>query len=481
MDKNRLEQKIKDELTNHQVPIDKEALWNNIHKKKKNRGLFFWLSGLMLIAGMGATILFQQTKNHEWVKAEPITEHKDLNENGTNQSQINASQLENENTKDADKNEDPTNPAKLLQTKKLLNNQEIQNGHQQAHNQEISIQTKNPSAPSLNQESNSSNFKNTNGLNTQTNKTTFPIPLNKTKLPFKEHNASATTIDKVKEEDFAISLKQVSSIASLPINFLTLNSFSEFPPIKFSPVNIENRKVEKSKNVKGFYFELLGGYALINKKMSSETATDLLEARENMETPLEQINLGFNLRHQIKAGFYLQSGLIWSRLSESNNYKELASETKLEGGHVILEITQPNSDVLFQTGEALVTYDTIRTYEVYNTYDKWDLPIGLGYQKSFGKWCIEGDVNFVLNLNHTFKGYLINEELDKLRKGNPFAKRIGLRTFASIGAGYEFNKKLTLWLKPNFDLNPWKVNVPESLIEQTYQNYGLQVYARLKI
>lgn len=479
MGSNNIDRNIRESLSDHEVHVNKDQLWSGIQeRKKKNRFLFFmyFTTGLLLLSSLYFYTKYAQDNDKEVTEfTQSLTQPSNIKDK---HGELQRSELKYKNETLAEAKKDET-----------INNRSAavadENQKRTRYNQTILEQK-----PILK-----------NKLLFQRNETLL-FPLRKNHAFKQRHIPLRTDMNDLKANTEILNSKtslESTSPPSLKQSLLIneeFNAIDAIPILKMVPFDqqfilpdaelktydvLTFNKLEKTVKVKEYLLGINAGYSFIHKTFGdAESEESLSSIRNSIEEPLENISLGIDYTFKFQNGLYLKSGFTWNLLSEKVTYLENISDLKLEGGHIILEITNPDLTMEFQTGETMVQYDTVRNYVVYNTYTRTDFSLGIGYEKAFGKFLINGDINVALNLAQTFDGYILGEDYRMHQNPDVFKKRIGFQSYLSLGAGYQIRPNTSIWLRPNFHLNKWKVNNDENPTDQFYQLYGVNLSCRFK-
>ena len=474
MDKNNLDNNIREALEGHEVYIDKNFIWNGIQKrKKKNRSIFFiFISGALLLSAYFLSAHFSQSDQQSILKPEKTAEHN------VNQD------LELENSYHKEIIKDLTNE----KANETIN----ENATSDAAEKEIKDHSDNQveKTRTLKTDLNSKSYSYLTATNPLYARKPFAESkiITPTLLGVKTYQKKETKLSnnhKPGLESKAIHV--VSTVAknlfasdSNRIPTLALKLFETNSEMWRPSIMLESKSKSSYQKVKNeLFLNLNSSYSFIDRNLAYPEGVEFADRRSLYEKPLEDIGLGFDLQYKLKNGIYLKSGVEWRRLQESLEYSEKFSETREEGGHIILEIIYPDMTVEFQTGTALVQYDTMRNYTAYNKYDRINIPIGIGYERALvGNFLACIDANLSFNLRHQYTGYLVNADSRVESDPDIFKSNIGIQSFVSVGLGYQGTKNISLWLKPYAQLNRWQVNKDTNPVEQSYRLYGARASLR---
>ncbi len=488
MDKNYLENRMQNELPEHEVFIDTDQLWSSIQKKekKKNRTLYpFFFFGLLLLTGLGILLFFENagpqnlkdSKTNANFGVESI--NKVENEKQTHykkQTQtLTSAQTETQNQTKANKS------TKLnLYKKKEIDFAPFakKEKHDKLEHQEEKLYQK---SYSINEISKSNAVKlNTDKktIHEQSSKLPFEIESKENKVGSKFDTAKVTD-DQNTDAPKPVTTNPVGEKEDEAI--VTAKSEFDGEPFVLKNELEETKSLAKVKKTKNFKLQLspFVQYGNPNKSFEYDGVDEksIVEKRNLAENPLEQISFGFLAALKHSAGFSFGSGIEFTRLQEEMIYLEELQSMVLYPDQLSGIVNQSDGTIQELKEDIMVPRTTINEYYVYNTYTRWDLPLILSYEKRWNKLSLKGDLKYLININQKFDGYLLNEKIDFLLvEKNPtiLKTKVGTDLFVSFGLGYHF-KKFCLRLSPFAQLDKTQVLTNDNKLKQFYRSYGLRL------
>ncbi len=496
MDNHRLEKHIKDQLADHKVSINKDDLWNGIQKKKRRNGLtWFLLPGIAFVFFIGYFSMVSLDGNNNFLlSSNEVVEQNTSVENKIAPSKINSERIassdlstsnsENNKIKEDDKTKLKDLNRKEYNSSKIHEVNDIGVIESKVSNKHRNFKTNlDPPISNTIATTNTRSYRNivffeNKILNTNLNNL---IP--------KENNVEKASNILREENKIENELLEKNS-ASISYTFLSLKEIPLFSiaskESNFSD-KIKDGTFLKANKIKGkskshfFTVSLFYTYSQVEKSLSSSSNLELLRFRKASETALENVSYGCEILYELPKGFYLKSGIQYQRLQENLKRFEIRSEEiKLVPG-TIENINYADGTVEEIPGMIEEIHTKTRNYNVYNSFNRWDIPVGIGYHKRLKNFSIEGDLNMSFNLKSSFTGYTYNDEL-KLEQGlDKFKSNLKPQGFASIGMGYHFSNRLSLFIKPQIQFKAWDVSAADNPIQQTYKLRGLTAAVRCNL
>ena len=453
MGKFSLENRIRERLKGHEVPIDKGELWKSlgIEDDDKDRKLiwFWWTGGAMvLLLVVGAIWLLNKDENGAvLVESETkleVAEHLAKTGNERIEKEITTKRLgEIINEVETEVNERPD-------SKNLTTNED--NNVNREEETIVNTQYENSSNAAVDK---------TIVENTEEQELTSMI----------------SEINEKKSEDLIttdISLRTpLSSISLLTerINLLEYKRDFILPAIDKSMV------IKPLPLPRKFEIGLLGGVGYIDRSLNStvENMDAYIAKRDSVESLLEHVSLGVTLRYNLTSGIYLRTGVMVNRWNEKYQYSE-ASDTILSVGQVpdvIIVDLDGNITTEYVEGEITTINNSVWTR--YNRLTQIDVPLTLGYEHRMDQWSIFGEATMLVNLRQSFFGYLNTGNSIIVKDPDIFKSNIGLNMGFGAGIGYGITPRLRVRMSAQYYRSLDSVLNPEHGIEQRYSSYGLRV------
>jgi len=481
MDNNRLDRYIKDQLSGHKVGINKDDLWKGIQeKKRKKRMLWFFLPGLALLTLGAYFTLPSSNTDFESIaqnKTAGILQNqsteKTFGPERANENQINNT-APNENLKTTLEKAKKSADLTANTFKHNVKNTALANTNKftsSLFNKQI-IQT--PDQPVVSFIDNpTKNIKKEVAQNVESKNTINVI----------QNNIASSTnlIRNQKSIDESKNYEALTILALSRMPLLEIQREENLSIKKRYYDIIDDKKTVLQQKANRFSIGLYAAYSIVDKTLLNVSNEELFDLKNETEKALENMSYGFNIRYDLPKGLYLQTGMEFNRLQENiTRLETLSVETVMIEG-IIKTITYADGSSESITGEIEEIHTRTRNYDVHSTYDRWDITVGLGYQKRFKKWSVEGDVNAAFNLNSRFQGFAYDEH-SKLEKNPDFYKtNLKPQVFASLGVGFHFTKRLSIFAKPQMQFNAWEATIDDYPVVHSYRLMGGRVVLRFKL
>ena len=421
--------------------VDIDSIWGaiepqvdeiNIGKKKKRRVIFFWWGAGVLLLSVGLWFLGNQFSPKEnialHIDNQEITSEIKTNTVGNKEN----FDVKNSTTQqgDLEKNNDITNTeskSKFSKNKNQVTKKKSNLNPPSSTNSNIVLESKIPPAvlssiakPGKNDEG--STFRN----------------------PEAQENQSRN-----KEEIFTISsLINLLDFASEKFSLAEVEKVGE-------PYHIEYPEGEGKGN--RFSIGIYGGANYTHRTLAEkrEVPSTLLSNRETYETPLETsqvgVNFSFKILNKEKYNLEITTGLQLTSIAERyKNYSTTAETVGDVFGVQYLSYGLGNDPVEIM-GWISQTKTTEYKKEIFNTYRMIDIPVLIGYNRSFGKkWEMGIQGGIFANLSLQTEGIIPNSSLSDVDlesdEFNIFKSNVGL----SYHLGFSIRRELTKHWELNF-------------------------------
>lgn len=422
MDKQNIENHIKQQLSNHETPIDTTELWGSIQpklKKKKRRGIFWlwWGLGALLLVGISTWILLADSRP-KWFgqKVETKTLYKQ---------------------------------EKQIGDKEILKDEQINGNEQIIELQSVAVS--NEKAEILHQES--------------VNHTNESILSYLPKLNIRPINPELPV-------NFPSLLNATESIETL------LGELS-YPTRNISSPVLMPKKMPTIKWMIGAESAIYR----ISKTLSVEDSLmkPYLNQRRQSEKPLEAFSVAVTTTLAHTSGLYFKSGLRYTRINERFQIQESREEIDFIPDGIREIIIDAAGDTTFIRGEVEVRRTFNYLKRTYNQYEMYSLPIQLGYSFRQGKWQFDLEGGIHLNLSTKYQGTIFSnsEGQEFLNLEDPpepvFQKRLGLGYEAAMSAGYRFTDKWQLNFGGTILIYPKSFTLETYPVQQKYNLLGLRL------
>ncbi len=483
MNIDNFEDQVKEAFDRHRPDTDNDVLWENIEphlkKKKKRRGIIFWLLGLgvswLLLFGWfndrkPGTAPLASTAVGKTAAAEPsgramqgqkqwttVPEHKTFVRGATTPSGARNMVSAKHNALDTgERNRSvPTYPAP---GPTALPDPAV---HRQAAETDV---FKGPAA-SPNPETGTPG-----GMFVEKqNAVELPLP-----PPLPETSAPEAAVQEKKSNPEVIPGPQEEHAAK---------------PEETASAEIEPQDRKKARKRKGTWernISLQAGPALAFRRLderpwSGTAPAEYLKARQSTESSLESFAASLFYSVIARNGLVLKAGLDYRQSNEKFHLAFTNTETEQINGVLTVTVNAAGAVISQTTGPKTVTKTTEYSNTVYNHYRYINLPFGFGYRHLSEKshWELSGGAD--LNLLFRVDGAIYNryEEPTSLKFGgvfydDVFRRHTGLGLWAAFAYGRNLTDKLRWQVSANVQapLNP--VSAPDYELEQRYINFGLQ-------
>ncbi len=510
MEKKNFQNVFRQELKGHEVYIDKDDLWVGIQgkKKKKRVGLFFWfgLGTLAIVLGLGLWNSFGDFSS-------------DVHDTKTVPLDIKVEEsIIAENAVEIIGNPDDEIIQKDILTVAVLSNEEqaIYVSENPKINNEVKVvrQTfsENPvekiviasnslESQNIDQGVNFNSLQKENSNIIKENvvevekdhlkveaEIGIGIILNESKNPSAQSEDENENIVLVDTPDVNEAKPEETKTESK----LFLEELNEGDEAKSSiiPVDLDDNNeggIVKDSPRKFFHFEVIPqfeyGIPIKNLAAKNGLQNEIEIFRNQIETPLENWSVGLSLQANHKTGLYLRMGIRFDQLQENVKFTETLKDPILLNDVILKEVTFFDGSVSNVTGDATGARISTNVYNVFNTYKRLSVPLSLGYEKNWKNWAIDGGVDFIFNVSHTFNGYILeNNATDDnyilVKDADVFKSRLDVDSRLNMGVTYKLSK-FRIRLSPFVQLNESQVLKADSELNQSYRYYGVSLSFRL--
>lgn len=197
-----------------------------------------------------------------------------------------------------------------------------------------------------------------------------PLPL-ATRYPL----VSTASNDRLLERQVLGYSNSIAPLATLTPTYLTLDTLSGFTLI---PANVQVPKTKKQ-----WRLGLLVGTNIASEQAFELDNPNVSAKEESLYSPTAQLNLEIPLA----ANIYTQAGLRWQQSNSFLQYTSATPTSVLATDVVLLRsINISSNDTTEMRGDTLLTATENRRLGQFNQRTIWQIPIAIGYRKSFGKW-----------------------------------------------------------------------------------------------
>ena len=417
--KKRLEQ-----LREHKIAFDQEAMWAAMQKKKKRKGAFFFITMALVALAIVffVYLLFFVDRNIDNItldKADYIElsdnidnalkRDKMLNRNADNENDPKQSSIDKKisNSQSVQVDIDEKSKAAALDKKKALRNRE----QIKARLTDTDNSTVTKRAPaSIHTPTNADRW------NPTADRFEITKPLSKST----EKNSLDRQID-----IHALKIYEFPFLESLNKSQIDLNDLDVTPT-----AIIETIKVPKSRFQIGIY----GGVGYLFRQTSLEIGAS---SEQNLET-LEEISGGLELKYQLNPRFYIHSGIAYWQATERK-------ETFFSSIQNIQDLETPPTGFTSADNGIILTNEYSKIHTIYQSYN---IPMVLGWNTNNAYWNVfaEGGILYNFHTQRRRDESLITTENDLYNIGN----RSQITPLFGIGASYRTSNRVELFVKSNW-------------------------------
>lgn len=465
--KKEFEKHAKEELSQHEVHVDVEALWDNVAphvQKKKKRNFLFWfwtLGASLLIVGIGLWFALGQNAvdkkawNHTTISTEKSsTETKENpSTNSFTEREIKKTEVSNK-INQASTSETNVNDFTQVENTKNLNHlpkgkspeyQKIEKRNSISATTLIDQATANVIEdqyieihlnPALNTESTFAEKVETHTGN-----------LEKTKLSIL--NKTPSLLQKISKLNLPIM-----AMETILWNGSVVENIDREEP---SPYQSKFPRRSSSKSKIKFGLGLYGGIGWANTSMETNYGPDRYQIlREESEKDLEHLQLGLSGMVKIKNKFSLRAGLEYNRLG--SKFERQVSDNIIDSipnGVREMFVNQLTNDTIFTYGLVVNTESDFIDKQTYNYYHQIDVPVLIGYHLNKNKWSIGVEAGAVFNLAFRRKGdiskyngrtyYDIKKDRDEW-----YTTNLGIAPLVQLNVAYQLNDHFQLHASPYY-------------------------------
>jgi hypothetical protein len=455
MEYNKFENHIANVLRQDQAEMDIDSFINDLHKKRSRRfPVWIWISGLMVIVFIGSGLLITKKLNS---KNNVITSAKKDNtpENGLNHHLS------------AVKNEHPSSSELMLSSSEKSNISEIKTkkGAQSMKN------TENKNLSSFYSSVKNNRLKDFASLNQKANSKSENIIISE-KQNFKATNSI------VKPAEY----QQVTTKNRHQISVSSLD---------YSPANLSTSMLGKIKtgNVVCPTFHKKGrfavdiipeiGYFRPFKKLEYEgnEPNNIYTLRNQNESTLEGLNAGIYFRlSNDKLPVFFQAGTSFSRMTEKMPLDYAYTKRDTTRGIISITQSQSGDTVTVIYGDIIQENKISGRKTSHHHFTMIDLPLSVGFEKSFGDWSggLEGGV--VINLALKAGGQILASDTSFTAIDQPveaYKNRLGISYFGGLFVTRNFNRFGKFYIALRARYIPDSFSSDYNRIRQSYHILGL--------
>ncbi len=223
---------------------------------------------------------------------------------------------------------------------------------------------------------------------------------------------------------------------------------------------IPENKTQENKDARNISWEVgaWGGSNLINFNYKSSSSLDLAKINEQSESGELGLSLGFNTALIWKEHWLLNTGFEYHQLWSRFEYESMESSQELKENQLLkVWVDETTGDTLNRFyGDINVNSITTREVVHFNKFQRFSIPIEIGFQKSAQKLVYGISAGGVLNFTFNQAGRTLDKnteikEFDNDSSVAPFKPfSLGLRVCPFVG--YRISKNLTMKIQPQWSL-----------------------------
>lgn len=467
---------IRKNLRAFSVPVDKEKLWANtshaIPKKRKRRGVFFWLLGAAILAGSGIayTALAPSTSNvTENAIKTPLLEAKPTLSSNVTTNKNNLTPSISPETKSS---------IATLQTNKSLTNKNL-----------VSSSTLQPTSIA---EANSPTPRNSRKSNATAHETSMEVAQQEIEIINDDPSNSQITAYNSKDhlESPAESPLAVSSADTprLP-STIEPTETAEISTLSIEALDILSRELPMSNPVKvpqtkknKFTLSMTQGYGWSSMDMSANSAElePVITEWQGKIKSLENIETNIEAAIRLPKGIRLGAGLQYSILTSQLDYQQTISEDITEEG-IIAVVIDENDNQQNLYGDVHVNRQTIIQSTRFTTHKRLNLvgivsaPVLRCYRFETGIWLKAGYNLFYKSEGTTFSPD--GEPLAFSAEESPYTLPSPFTFAAGIGTLYRINTHWMLIAKAGYEPLRYTHGLYNDQIEFHHSIFSLSVGA----
>lgn len=477
MTRSKFEHFASSKITQHQSPVDADALWKAVAPEapKKKRRVVFWyfLTGL-LVTGLVSAIM--------WSKSNTLATDGDSQAVVQTETGQQHAETPIENT-----------VSNNLSTNKVLPSSHPKNNIQK---DEIAISTSQSEIESSpGNEITASQGQRIGSTSTASESRPNEIENNHATTPSVVENNTITSvqnenqqpdgdviqpdvrINKIGHADVVIEKHETQQTSDISTLLLDVE-----PSIPDS-----NRASSKSKATSkhkvvysiGAYGGISGTSSTLTAKQSSSTS--YLNARNQTEEQLEGIQFGLEIGAEIVKGLAIKSGVEVSRIARVFSFTEEVMVVDSVYGLKEIYVNNQTQDTINIYGQTPVITTTAYNKRIYNNISQIDIPVKVGYTFQSGKWRLGMDAGAIINLNTSYTGEILSPDGSfydlKSDPENWFKTNAGIAFSAGLRAGRMLGSSFEMYLAPVYR-SPSVFSTDANPIEQKHARLGVNLGLR---
>lgn len=460
--------KIRESLIDHEVSLDKDALWNAINKKERRK-----IVPMRLLVGIVMLALVGLSSYKLVFASDGPTQKKTVEEvqkkTGYNQYQLATDKTDIVKTEKSKATESTTIVSQQKEGDLTLKKSSTNNSVKKS-----SIQIKEPQLETTPINSNTLNKAKTTSI------------LKSVKSEF--NSPSLILANQSKQDQTSRSIEQLISASSIgrlsPTHIQYTSAQDQILNMQLS--ELSSNKIEcydYRKKHDPWRIEFYGTLDYIDNNMSSnEDNLSYLETRKSSQTQLEGYRAGIRLKHIFRNGLYFESGLEGGWIRDKMTHSSTDTTTKILANQLLSTHTQGDSTIYIY-GDKPVDVITTDSRKIYNTFRSISVPVVVGYEVNFKKLFLGVEAGVIYNFYHDFEGQILDPYSKAPIEGSDmFKDQIALSTTGGVQLGLSLTENIRFFSMLSFKNNLSSVNLNAlNPIQQHHNSFGLGLGLEFKL
>jgi|GEM_PF-4765196 len=474
-----IDKHFRDELKGYSKEVDTDAIWSalDLGEEKKKRPILIWALGILFVLISTFSYFVIDTSIIDQKIERTTTETVAIEKEGS-ELVFDAVNTINDSFKKRKENSIASNS--IIDKNTVENRVQItdQKSNDIAQNKSIGI---------------SINAKNLNVINS--NIINFPstVEVKESTLSFIEKKSRSTLSD-IKSDNS--ELRNISSIGSnhllnsiTPTEILAHNTLDSK---NAQPFSIIERATPGSNLVKiylhnisssgGLSLNVYSGIYNINRTLSAQNVAleEFLAIREEVETPLELVSVGAQLRYDI-GSVYFKGGIEYQSLNERFELEQYDVLDTVPAPGVVGILIDSDGNALNQMGTVYEENTLTTNWTYYNSHRLFNIPLGIGYEKGLENWFFFIEAQSQLNFHHSFSGKRLDQEGNVTDGNSDIDRSFKLGLGAAVGVRYKIADNTSIYCSPNYFSYLDSFADSSKGIAEKYSIYGIQVGLSYKL
>lgn len=214
---------------------------------------------------------------------------------------------------------------------------------------------------------------------------------------------------------------------------------------------------------------------------STETSLSYLDNRKNTQKVQISNRTGLLLKIKHSKGIYIKTGIEAGFLRERFSHTTRDTVTEILPDQLI-NIHISNGDTTLTFGNAPVTTISSKNWRVNNTFSTVGIPILFGYEKEFKKFSLGADAGVLYNIHRKFEGWLLGQPNDPVDAKSFFTTTNDLNITGNMNLSFFLSERFRLFGLASFRQNIDNINQKDmNDIDQKNTTYGLGLGIEFKI